>query len=435
MAEIKAKKVIFKNRDGEYLLPYIEDTGGGLPVFASIWSDHLYNDASYLRADTFSWHTASIYVTGYDILLEEYNNENCVEEVENGITYKRSPNGFKIASVEQHENIRLAYETLGIAWYYILDTENQRFKLPRTKYGFTGIRDNAGNNVKAGLPNIEGELISNLAGGTAIPSSGTGALKSSTEAVAATKTGSGNHGTVAYHNLIFNASDSNPIYGNSDTVQPPATQMYLYFYVGKTKRPQTEVDLGVLTEKVNDLDLDVAVTTINTAKNTGLEEITGASTTGLASVTNAVTTGLNEINTITTEGKQELQQIIIDKVPLATLDNAGLVKPDGETITIVDGIISSAGGGGGFEAVKGTNSGYIKHTESGILIQWGAFTVKASETVKLTFPTPFTTTNIGVAISQDYETYAAAVTSITTTGISIKSPLTAVTGRYIVIGY
>lgn len=104
-----------------------------LPMFTPIWSDHILNDASYLRADTFSWHNGDIYVTGYSIIEREYNNENCIIETENGVTYKRTPNGFKIANVDQQEAIVSLYENNGKTWFYIIDTEVRAFKLPREK--------------------------------------------------------------------------------------------------------------------------------------------------------------------------------------------------------------------------------------------------------------------------------------------------------------
>ena len=123
----------FEDYMGNVLVSEGSGGGGGLPMFAPIWSDHLYNDASYLRADNFSWHTASIYVSAYEKLLNEYNHENCVVETENGVTYKRTPDGFKIASVDQHANILSLYENNSKAWYYIIDTDNRRLKLPREK--------------------------------------------------------------------------------------------------------------------------------------------------------------------------------------------------------------------------------------------------------------------------------------------------------------
>ncbi|MBR4891082.1 MAG: hypothetical protein IKU15_07340 [Clostridia bacterium] len=107
--------------------------GGGLPMFAPIWSDHMYNDVSYLRADNFSWHDADIYITAYAKLVEQYNHENSVEMTDGTVTYKLTPDGFRIANADQHDNIRYAYDDNGKAWYYLLDEGNGQFKLPREK--------------------------------------------------------------------------------------------------------------------------------------------------------------------------------------------------------------------------------------------------------------------------------------------------------------
>lgn len=244
-------------------------SGGGLPMFAPLWSDHLYNDASYLRADNFSWHNGSIYVTAYDTLLKEYNNENCVVETENGVTYRRSPNGFKIANADQHDNVRHAYENGGIAWFYVLDTENGRFKLPRTEYGFTGLRDKAGNDVEAGLPNITG----NFGQGNYwyLTDNANGAFEVNTGGNQQLPTNSGSASSA--RGVSFNASRCSDVYGNSDTVQPPATQMYLYFYVGDYERPETEVNIGILTELANGTDISVIVEEINEVKNQAIAEV------------------------------------------------------------------------------------------------------------------------------------------------------------------
>lgn len=124
----------FEDWEGNVLVA--EGSGGGgssLPMFAPIWSDHLYNDVSYLRADNFSWHDADIYVTAYAKLVEQYNHENSVEMTDGTVTYKLTPDGFRIANADQHDNIRYAYDDNGKAWYYLLDEGNGQFKLPREK--------------------------------------------------------------------------------------------------------------------------------------------------------------------------------------------------------------------------------------------------------------------------------------------------------------
>lgn len=74
----------------------------------------------------------------------------------------------------------------------------------------------AGTTIEAGLPNITGSLnASNM-----YPfGSASGAFSSLTSAGGYTGANSGAGG---YHNANFNAENSNPIYGASDTVQPPA---------------------------------------------------------------------------------------------------------------------------------------------------------------------------------------------------------------------
>ena len=74
----------------------------------------------------------------------------------------------------------------------------------------------AGTTIEAGLPNITGSLsASNM-----FPfGSASGAFSSLTSAGGYTGANSGAGG---YHNVNFNAENSNPIYGASDTVQPPA---------------------------------------------------------------------------------------------------------------------------------------------------------------------------------------------------------------------
>lgn len=309
---------------GADVIADIQENGKSLPMFTSIWTDHIYNDASYLRADTFSWQNADIYVTGYEILENEYNNENCVTETENGIEYRLSPNGFKIADASQSDAILNLYENGKNAWFYIIDTENRKFKLPREK--------------------------------------------------------SNEH-------------------------------KYLYFYVGNYSRPDTEINLGILAELANSQDLESVLASINEVKDNGIADIEATTASGVSSITTTANTGVNNINNATTAGvktindttnagKTAIQQIVNAGVPLATLETAGIVRPDGETITIVDGIISSAGGGGGWE-VQGEGNDialynpdlrlkifkiYVNKSNITVSESYGKFSGK---TGNITFLTPF----------------------------------------------
>ena len=264
------------------------------------WSDHLLDDISWLRADTFSWQPGSVYVAVYEHLANEFDITKPIEaETFSGVTvyFRRSPDGHKIVLADGEQDVINMYNTTGIAWYYILDTTNKRFKLPRTKFGFTGLRDSVGGYVSAGLPNITGSAgyLKALKAGNyyqAINFS-SGAFKGSTSDTSglSTKPIAVETGTQETTNaggvLNFSASNSSAVYGASNTVQPKATQMYLYFYVGNSVRNEHEIDVGALAEAVNNFDVlaatdavnetrDAAIVSVNATKDTSIQDIEAA---------------------------------------------------------------------------------------------------------------------------------------------------------------
>lgn len=165
------------------------------------------------------------------------------------ISYYEAADGHKLVLPDQESNVTAIYNATGVAWYYIIDTTNQRFKLPRTKFGVTGIRSGVGKFVEAGLPNLTGNAYSN--GNDFVGTTTTGVFSGTTH-----RNGYGIGTTnVPYGNfanpLNFNASLSNSIYGNSDTVQPKATEMYLYFYVGQFTQTALENTAGLNAELFN----------------------------------------------------------------------------------------------------------------------------------------------------------------------------------------
>lgn len=171
----------------------------GFNLFDFKWSDHLINNISWTRADNFSWHSAAVYVSAYNKLLKEKERTSTVLETETiddiTISFYRSENNYKICLPDQLANLTSLYEKTGVAWYYVIDTENKQFKLPRTKWGFTGLRNKAGDYV----------------------------------------------------------SESLPTYKDGASVQERATEMYLYFYVGNTVTIESEVNLDTLVTDVENL--------------------------------------------------------------------------------------------------------------------------------------------------------------------------------------
>ena len=214
------------------------------------WSDHLLNNVSWLRADTFSWQDGTVYEAAYEHLTDDITGITPTTETigSNTITVYVATDGHKIVLADQAQTVQDIYDETGIAWYFILDTTNQRFKLPRTKFGFTGLRNTAGKYVEAGLPNITGTQVFVTYGAAKGTSSGA-FTNSKSNSYANCDGGGGAYGNST--DLVLDASRSNPIYGNSSSVQPPATEMYLYFYVGDYTQEAIEQTAGITSEQLN----------------------------------------------------------------------------------------------------------------------------------------------------------------------------------------
>ncbi len=136
------------------------------------------------------------------------------------IQYYLADDGHKICPVSEESKLIEIYNTTGIAWFYLIDTENQRFKLPRTEWGFVGYRSGVGNFVPESLPNINASFAS-------VDPDASGAISLSGQRGAV-----GGGTNVKTYTKIFNASLSSPVYQDNAPVQQRATEMYLYFYVG-----------------------------------------------------------------------------------------------------------------------------------------------------------------------------------------------------------
>lgn len=227
------------------------------------WSDHIINSMEWLRADTFSWQSGDVYTSVYNHLVADNSGGTSQTETIGSytITYVLADDGHKITTDET--TVANIYSESGVAWYYVLDTINQRFKLPRTKYGFVGLRDTVGKYVPESLPNITGNLavwgndgvwglVSDTAA-SAFNSQG-GAFQTYSvgwsQAVATGK-------AEASEGVNFNASRSSSTYQDDAPVQQRATQMYLYFYVGQFSQSATEQTAGLNAELFNGkVDLD-----------------------------------------------------------------------------------------------------------------------------------------------------------------------------------
>lgn len=158
----------------------------------------------------------------------------------------KNPNGHIFYDIADKATVDEIFSQRGEAWFYGVDTENERVFLPRgTRSQYTVNTDETGDYVEAGLPNITGTMTADISEGVA-----TGALKIDTIYSGAMWQGSVN--LARMRNWSLDASLSNPVYGKSDTVQPYATKKLLYIVVGNVKVQSAASDVVDVTTTEND---------------------------------------------------------------------------------------------------------------------------------------------------------------------------------------
>lgn len=116
---------------------YIVTDGGvsAFDLFDHKWSDHILNDMSWLRSDTFSWQDGTVYTEAYNHLVADIDGISTTTETigSDTIAYYPCADGHKVVAADQETTAQNIYNESGVAWYYILDSVNQRFKLPRKR--------------------------------------------------------------------------------------------------------------------------------------------------------------------------------------------------------------------------------------------------------------------------------------------------------------
>ena len=108
-----------------------------MPLLSFVWADHILDEVSWLRADTFSWHTGNettgMYPAVYQHLATDIDGKTLQSETVGSTTiqFYLADDGHKICPASEENNVMAIYNATGVAWYYIIDTVNERFKLPR----------------------------------------------------------------------------------------------------------------------------------------------------------------------------------------------------------------------------------------------------------------------------------------------------------------
>ena len=121
----------------------VEFTPKGFNLFDYKLSNYTLNDPRWLSANAFTWQYSKYidenyqgYGIAYQHLLEDYNAETTLgaqSETIAGTTvyFRLAADGHKIAPADQETLFKKIYDATGAADYFMIDTTNERFKLPR----------------------------------------------------------------------------------------------------------------------------------------------------------------------------------------------------------------------------------------------------------------------------------------------------------------
>lgn len=229
-----------------------------MPLLSFMWADHQLNDVSWLRADTFSWQSGAVYQAAYQHLVDDISGKPLISETISGVTVQfcLADDGHKVCPASEESNVAAIYTATGVAWYYILDTTNQRFKLPRSSHNkYANILPVVGNGMALGITN--GQTSRAIGATTVHDSKTTTALMVSNNdpinmtvgtSVGISTSGGNNLGTGIAYGVSTSANRSGLI---AQQEQDTEQYKYLYFYVGQFTQTALENTAGITTEEMN----------------------------------------------------------------------------------------------------------------------------------------------------------------------------------------
>lgn len=234
----------------------IRDTAGsGFSLFDVVEKDHILSFEESMGFGLLGTYVYKDAVPGARYGYPDFYNE-CVAQKEAGteetitvgdvsFTATKNSNGHIFYDIADKATVDEIFSQRGEAWFYGVDTENERVFLPRgTRSQYTVNTDETGDYVEAGLPNIEGTFWSLPSRNGNSGANGAFTVTSNSSYCA--------DGSIDSRRVSFDASLSNPIYGNSDTVQPYATKKLLYIVVGNVKVQSAASDVVDVTTTEND---------------------------------------------------------------------------------------------------------------------------------------------------------------------------------------
>lgn len=186
-----------------------------------------------------SYILGNVYPQAYEKLAKAYSTGTPVtEEIEGTeVTYMQCSNGWKVLLAKDKPVYDALYEKTGSANFFVLDLSNGSFYLPKTDNLFQPMNELSKlNSYNAeGIPNITGgfyDLVTSLDNGKMGTARGCFYAPYTITANSVKQ----NAGTSVGEEdgIGFDASLSNPIYGNTEHVQQKSTNVLVYYKVANT---------------------------------------------------------------------------------------------------------------------------------------------------------------------------------------------------------
>ena len=224
------------------------------------WTDKILDNASWIDANLYSWLYSDPYEIAYNHLVTDIDGVTASTETVGSttITYYQASDEHKIILSDQITAAEIIFNEMGVAWYYILDTTNQRFKLPRenpVREELIQLLRIKGNGTSLGLTDGANNLGLKLSGN--VSSLGAYDVGYNKTLPDISSDGTTSSAANSIYGVTADPTKSGIIADMADSISVYDGKKHLYFYIGpfgQTALEQTAgINTGLFTRKV-DLD-------------------------------------------------------------------------------------------------------------------------------------------------------------------------------------
>lgn len=232
--------------------------GGGYhpELFAWQWADHEIDDTQWLNADTFSWQPGSTYSEAYAHLVADIDGKSLQTETVSGttISFYLADDGHKICPAAQESNVSAIYTATGVAWYYIIDTTNTRFKLPRISRAEEEIKHIATSAIVEKTSSTNAVIVKIASSGSNVSNAQDLSVRGSSQMY------------VNSSNVPVNIDPNGTLRANLSNINTSyySGKQHLYFYVGNFTQTALENTAGLNASLFNN-KADIDLGNLNTA--------------------------------------------------------------------------------------------------------------------------------------------------------------------------